>query len=41
MRSLGMDKKTLGPDWKGALVILAVIGLFVLLPTMCAYIEIP
>ena len=36
-----MGSKTKGPDWKGALMILAVIGLFVLIPAMCAYFEIP
>jgi len=36
-----MGSRTEGPDWKGALMILAVIGLFILVPAMCAYLEIP
>lgn len=36
-----MSNRTEGPDWKGALMILAVIGLFILVPAMCAYLEIP
>lgn len=36
-----MGSRTEGPDWKGALMILAAIGLFVLVPAMCAYFEIP
>ena len=40
-RSLAMGSRIEGPDWKGALMILAAIGLFVLVPAMCAYVEIP
>ena len=40
-RSLAMGSRTEGPDWKGAFMILAAIGLFVLVPAMCAYFEIP
>lgn len=36
-----MGRRTEGPDWKGALMILAVIGLSILVPAMCAYLEIP
>ena len=36
-----MDRKPTGPDWKGALMILAVLGLFVFVPAMCAYFKIP
>lgn len=36
-----MGSGTEGPDWKGALMILAAIGLFVLVPAMCAYFKIP
>lgn len=36
-----MRTKSDGPDWKGALMILAAIGLFVLVPALCAHFEIP
>ena len=36
-----MGSRTEGPDWKGALMILAAIGLFVPVPAMCAYFKIP
>ena len=39
--SICMGRKTKGPDWKGALMILVVMGLFFLIPAMCAYLEIP
>ena len=38
--SLGMLRKSDGPDWKGALMILAVIGLLFLLPALCVRFEI-
>ena len=40
-RSSGIGSRNEGPDWKGALMILAAVGLFVLVPAMCAYFEIP
>lgn len=36
-----MRNRTEGPDWKGALLILAVIGLSILVPSMCAHFEFP